>query len=59
MVDVLVKKVWKWIREHVRPYSQYKAKKGEEIDMKKDSAGEIIDKAKKQTEVGIKFTFKF
>lgn len=54
-----MKKILKWIKEHVRPYTRYRPQKGEEIDLSKDSTEEVVDKAKKQSEVGIKFTFKF
>jgi len=59
MVNNLVKNILRWIKEHVRPYARYRAKGSNSIDLKKDSTEDVIDKAKEQTEVGVKFTFKF
>ena len=55
-----MKKTWKWIKDHVRPYIKRSRKeKSTNIDLKEDSPREIIDKARDESEVGIKFTFKF
>jgi len=54
-----VKNVIKWIKKHLRPYVKYQVKEGEAIDLKKDDFHKVVRKVKEQTEVGIKFTFKF
>jgi len=54
-----MKKVLKWIKEHVRPHFKWYSQKGKEIDLKKDSLKDVADKTGDQSEVGIKFKFKF
>jgi len=50
-----MKKVFKWIKEHVRPHYRYKGSaKYEDKDSKFD-----IDDLKKKSEIGIKINFKF
>ena len=53
------KSIFKWIKEHVRPHLRYHADRGEEINLKEDDIGEIVDKAEDKIEAGIKFKFKF
>jgi len=52
-------KLLKWVKKHVRPHFKYNPKKGEGIDVYNDSVKEVMDKLEDQSEVGIKFTFKF
>lgn len=54
-----MKRFIKWVKEHIRPHIKYIAKAGEEIDLSKDTPKEAIEKGINQTEVGVKFTFKF
>lgn len=49
----------KWIKEHVRLYAKRRDKRGGSIDLLEDDLDEVVDKAQEQTEVGVKFTFKF
>ena len=48
----------KWIKEHVRPHVRYDKKDGD-INLKKNSLSNILNKAKDKLEIGIKFRFKF
>jgi len=54
-----VKKILIWIKEHVRPHFKWQAQEGKDIDLKKDKFKDVVDKAEDQSEVGIKFRFKF
>jgi len=54
-----LKKILKWVKNHVRPHFRYNPKEGEEIDIFKDRFTEARKKLKDQLEAGIKFTFKF
>jgi len=54
-----MRKIVKWIKDHVRPSFGYHMDRGEEIKWTKDNIGEIIDKSKKKVDVGVKIKFKF
>lgn len=54
-----MRKVLKWIREHVRPYFKCCKRQRNDIDFQKDGLKDIIKKTKDEVEVGVKFTFKF
>ena len=51
-------KILKWIKEHIRPHVKYRAPK-DDIDSKDKDFEDRIEDAKDNTEVGIKFKFKF
>jgi hypothetical protein len=52
-----MKKILKWIKEHVRPVCKYNRPK--ENKNKKDNSQIDIDDLRDNTEIGIKFKFKF
>jgi hypothetical protein len=53
------KKLIDWIKEHARPHIRYK-NKGRDSGLNiEDSWGSMSDKIKENTEVGIKFQWKF
>lgn len=54
-----MKKIVNWITRHIRPHFKYKPKNGEGVNISKDSPKEVMGKIEEQSEVGIKFTFKF
>jgi len=52
-------KILQWIKMHVCPHFKYNPIKNNEIDLKKDNPSKIYDKAKEDSEIGIKIKFKF
>lgn len=55
-----IKKIFGWIKEHVRPdIGLNELRKEEEIDFKSGNISDIADQVKDNVRVGIKFTFKF
>lgn len=54
-----MRKVFKWMREHVRPYIKRRKHQRYYIDFQKDNFRDVIKKTKDEAEVGVKFMFKF
>jgi len=57
-----MKKIFKWMVGHVRPYAKYVKKRTElhpDDDSRDMSLDERVDDFKERGEVGIKFKFKF
>ena len=54
-----MRKVFKWMREHMRPYISRRKHQGYYTDSQKNNFRDIIKKTKDETEVGVKFIFKF
>ena len=54
-------KFFKWIKEHVRPHFRYNKRRDKkpDDDLKLDSLDSVEDNLKKNSEIGIKFRFKF
>jgi len=51
-----MKKVFKWIKEHVRPYYRYNTDK---CKSKKETQDTNVGDLKENSEIGVKIKFKF
>ena len=55
-----MKKIWKWVKEHVRPYYKYNQSYNDGRPEKdNDNTNNRLDDLKENSEIGIKIKFKF
>ena len=52
-------KIFKWIKNHFRPYFRYNPKKVDRTDWKQDEFEDILNHVKNKSEIGFKIKFKF